>query len=294
MKKYVYLLIAPTLFAMASCGNNLPPRKDGQFVNVTFIGHDVTCNCPTYAPMDRDLELKLEIPFLDHEDATWEIEPTKESEGMLDKPVQEYYVSPEDIKVTIAGKEYLDSWYFYYRHNDDNLLKIKKEYVVNDITIEVTSRPFGDLFLYGIVIGDEMLNRWVGNKNYDPEEPEKYSHDLYIDLQTFYQRKQYPIKTLDGQLSFPVLEHDNIDITFRIKDDGDKDLDEILPLPDDIRFRCNSRYAYMGIDYTREYSDQYIYKPGTDEQIIGYKTCHLIVPHYIVMDHVSFRQYGTE
>ncbi|MCQ2787238.1 MAG: hypothetical protein MJ199_02430, partial [Bacilli bacterium] len=246
MKKFIYLAFTPALFALASCGNGLPPRKSGQFVNVTFIGHDVTCNCPTFALMDRDLDLALDIPFVDHEDATWEIEPTKDDEGMLDKPVEEYYVSPEDIKITIGGKEYPDSWYFYYRHNNDNLLRIKKEYVVNDITIEVTSRPFGDLFLYGIVIGDEMWHRWVGQPI-----GTGYTHDLYIDLQTFYQRKPYPIKTISGQVTFPVLEHDNIDITFRVKETDDRG-NPCPPLPDDIRFRCNSRYAYMGIDYTRE------------------------------------------
>ncbi len=285
MKKFIYLAFTPALFALASCGNGLPPRKSGQFVNVTFIGHDVTCNCPTFAPMDRDLDLELEIPFRDHEDAIWEIEPTIDDEGMLDKPVEENYVSLEDIHVKIAGKEYPNSWYFYYRHNDDNLLKIKKEYMVNDVTIEITSRPFGDLYLYGIVIGDEMLNRWVGR--------EGSSNDLQIDFQTFYQRKQYPIKTIDGQRAFPVLEHDNIDVTFKTTGYN------CQPLPDDIRFRCNSRYAYMGIDYTREYSDlhEFTYTdPETSElvTVTGYSTCHLVVPHYIVTDHVSFRQYGTE
>lgn len=284
MKNYVYLLIAPILFSMLSCGSNLPPRKSGQFVNVTFIGHDVTSNCPTFAPIGRDLDIKLDIPFIDHEDAIWEIEPTIESEGMLDKPVEQYYVSLEDIHIKIAGKEYKNAWYFYYRHNDDNLLKIKKEYMVNDVTIEITSRPFGDLYLYGIVIGEEMLNRWVGHEG---------KKDLRIDFQTFYQRNQYPIKTLDGQRSFPVLEHDNIDVTFKTIGYNCE------PLPDDIRFRCNSRYAYMGIDYTREYSDihEFTYNdPDTGEPVttIGYSTCHLVVPHYVVTDHVSFRQYGTE
>lgn len=298
MKKFVYLLITPALFAMASCGHKeLPPRKEGSFVNVTFLGHDVSCEYPTFAPMDRDLDLKLDVRFIDHEDAIWEFEPTAESEGSLDKPIQEYYIDISDIKVLIGGKEYPDAWYFYYRNNDDNMLHIKKEYVVNDISIEVTARPFGDLYLYGIVIGDEMWNRWVGRE----ETGEKYTHDLQIDLQTFYQSKPYPIKTLTGQVTFPVFEHDNIDITLKVKDPewveegGVWVKKEYPPLPDDIRFRCNSRYTYMGLDYTREYSNKYTYiNPETDEKIIGYQTCHLTVPHYIVTDHVSFRQYGTE
>lgn len=288
MKKFIYLLITPVLFTVASCGHkDLPPRKEGSTVNVTFVGHDVTCECPTSAPMDRDLELKLDIPFIDHEDAVWEFEPTAESEGSLDKPIEEYCINISDIKILIGGKEYPDAWCFYYRHNDDNLLHIKKEYVVNDISIEVTARPFGDLFLYGIVIGDEMWDRWIGRI----ERGEKYPHDLQIDLQTFYQSKPYPIKTLTGQVTFPVFEHDNIDITLEVIDK------EHPPLPDDIRFRCNARYAYMGLDYTREYSNQYTYKPDPDDQdtwVTGYQTCHLTVPHYVVTDHVSFRQYGTE
>lgn len=283
-------MITPMLASLVSCGSHLPPRKMGEFVNVTFIGHEVDCNCPTYAPIGRDLDLVLNIPFRDHEDATWEIEPTKESEGMLDKPVEEYYVSPDDIKVTIAGHEYPEAWYFYYRHNNDNLLKIKKEYVVNDITIEVTSRPFGSLYLYGIVVGEEMLNRWTEHKDKPGDDPTIYTHDLYIELGSFYQRKQYPIKTIDGQYAFPVFEHDNIDITFKVKDDDESH----PPLPDDIRFRCNSRYTYMGLDYTREYSDLYEYIDEAGHKTLGYRTCHLTVPHYIVMDHVSFRQYGTE
>ena len=92
---------------------------------------------------------------------------------------------------------------------------------------------------------------------------------------------------------FPVFEHDNIDVTFKTKGYN------CQPLPDDIRFRCNSRYAYMGVDYTREYSDlqEFTYTdPDTQEEVttIGYSTCHLIVPHYVVTDHGSFRQYGTE
>lgn len=286
MKKYAYLFIVPALITLASCGNKYPHHKSGEFCNVTFIGHDVSCNCPAYTHMDRDLDLKLDIPFFDHEDAVWEEAPTKDSEGQLDKPVEEYLVSVNDIKVFIGGKEYPDSWYFYYRHNDDNLLKIKKEYVVDDITIEVTARPFGNLFLYGMVIGDELWNRWVDQG----QEKSEYTHDMQIDLETFYQSKPYPIKTLSGQVTFPVLEHDNIDITFEVIDQ------EHPPLPDDIRFRCNSRYASMGTDYTREYSNQYTYVDPTDPKIkiTGYQTCHLMVPHYIVMDHVSFRQFGTE
>ena len=287
MKKYAYLFIIPTLIALASCGSKYPPHKSGEFCNVTFIGHEVTSNCPTFAKMDQNLEIKLDIPFFDHEDAIWEKEPTAEEEGRLDKPVNEYMVDIDDIKILIGGKEYPDSWYFYYRHNDDNLLIIKKEYVVDDITIEVTAKSFGDLFLYGIVIGDELWNRWVGREETEPEE--KYTHDLQIDLQTFYQSKPYPIKTLSGQKTFPVFEHDNIDMTFEVIDQNHP------PLPDDIRFRMNSRYTMMGTDYTREYSNQYTYvDEATGEEITGYQTCRLVVPHYIVQDHVSFRQFGSE
>ncbi|MCQ2794959.1 MAG: hypothetical protein MJ214_01955 [Bacilli bacterium] len=288
MKKCIYLLIVPTLIALTSCGNKYPHHKSGEFCNVTFIGHDVSCDCPSYTHMDRDLDLKLNIPFFDHEDAVWEQTPTEDSEGQLDKPVQEYAVSVNDIKVLIGGKEYPDSWCFYYRHNDDNLLKIKKEYVVDDITIDVTAHPFGDLFLYGIVIGDELWHRWIDSEE---EISEEYPHDLQIDLATFYQSKPYPIKTLSGQKTFPVLEHDNVDITFEVTDQ------EHPPLPNDIRLRSNARYAAMGTDYTREYSNQYTYKPdesNSETWITGYQTCHLVVPHYIVMDHISFRQFGTE
>ena len=161
--------------------------------------------------------------------------------------------------------------------------------MVNDVTIEISAVPFGDLFLYGMEIGSEMLNRWTENEH----APDLvYTHDLYINFQTFYQRKQYPIKTVAKSL-FPVFEHDNIDVTFKTKGYN------CQPLPDDIRFRNNSRYAYMGIDYTREYSDLHEFTyidPDTKESVttIGYSTCRLVVPHYVVTDHGSFRQYGTE
>ena len=83
-----------------------------------------------------------------------------------------------------------------------------------------------------------------------------------------YQNKMYPIKTLNEE-GYPVLEDDNIDVTFKVIS-GD------TPLPNNIWYRTNARYTLLGEDFNREYSADML-------------TCRITVPHYIVRDHGSFK-----
>lgn len=289
MKNYKYLIIAPLLFLTTGCGSNLPNRKDGSFCNVTFVGHHVDCiDCPTYAPIGQDLKLKLDIHYDERDDAKWLKEPNADEDGVLDHPNIEYTVSIEDIHVTIGGEEYPKAFTFYYRNNGDNLLTIKKEYMVNDVTIEVTGRPRPNLIMYGYELGDEIKSRWYDSDN----------RDLYISFKTPYQQIPYSIRLLSGLVAFPVFEHDDIDVTFEVDknaiEKGEKGIAD-LALPYDLRFRCNARYTYEGLDYFREYSEPFgTFIDENGNTRIAYAKCHFYIPHYIVNDHGSFRQFGTE
>lgn len=280
MKKAFYLLITPTLFVLASCGNNLPHRKSGQFCNVTFTSEVVTCDCPTYAPMDRDFEIRLNIPYYTYAGANWDIVPTADKEGVLTSPNVEYTVTVDDIHIYIAGEEYPDAFTYFQQSNGENILTIRKEYMVNDVVIDVTARPRKYLYLFGYELGEELDNRRVDN-------PKSTTKDLNVDFGRTYQNTKYPIKTLSGQPAYPVFEHDAIDVTFTLIPKGD----EQLPLPDDLRYRCNARYTLEGTDYTREYSEPYF---CTTTGKNGYRKCTFHVPYMIVNDHGSFRQFGTE
>lgn len=281
------MTIIPLSIVLLSC-NGKVKRKEGSFCNINFNGHNVKCNCPSYAPMDQDLQLKLDILYDERIDAKWASgqEPTKDKEGVLDYPNVEYTVSIDDIHVKIGGQECNDSFTFFYRNNVDNLLTIKKNYMINDVDIEIIARPRPFLFLYGYELGTELDKRWYDSKTsslpYD-------QRDLFVSFSKQYQQTQKPIKTLSGQEAFPVFEHDDIEVTFEI--DKNKDNNR-MPLPDDLRFRCNARYTYQGIDYAREYSDPFVGKDKDGKSITGYRKCRFKVPHYIVNDHGSFRQFG--
>lgn len=284
MKKYIYLLIAPTLLSLASCGNNLPYRKSGQFCNVSFSSEVIGSDCPTFTPMDRMLEIHLDIPYYTFAGSNWEIEPTAEVEGVLTNPNIEYTVSVDDIHVYIGGKEYPDSFIFFQENTGFNVLAIRKEYVVNDIEIEVVGRPRKCLYLFGYELGEELDDRRVDNPG---EDPTKYTHDLIVNFGRSYQNTMKPIKTLSGQYAYPVFEHDAIDVTFTLENNGPTQ----LPLPDDLRFRKNARYTREGTDYERIYDDPYLCSVTGKT---GYRSCTFHIPYKIVNDHGSFRQYGTE
>lgn len=292
MKKFVYLVIAPALFSMASCDNNMPRRKAGQFCNVMFTSEVATSDCPTFAPMDRDLEIHLNIPYETTQGAGWDIEPTKEREGILTNPNVEYTVNVDDIHVVIAGKEYPDAFTYFQQSDGYNTLTIRKEYMVNDLTINVIPRPRAYLYLFGYELGEELDDRRVDNPKTHEEDP-KYTHDLIVTFSRAYQNIKKPIKTLSGQEAYPVFEHDSIDVTFTLVAPTTEP-EKQKPLPDDLRYRCNARYTLEGTDYTRTYSEPYSYKEGDKDPVIGYRQCTFHVPYIIVNDHGSFRQFGTE
>lgn len=287
MKKYIYLLIAPTLLSLASCGNNLPHRKSGQFCNVSFSSEVIKSDCPTFAPMDRDLDIHLDIPYYTFAGSNWAIEPTADVEGVLTNPNIEYTVSVDDIHIYIAGKEYPDAFTFFQENTGYNVLTIRKEYVVNDIQIEIVGRPRKSLYLFGYELGEELDTRRV---DYSGDKPAEHK-DLIVNFSRNYQNKMKPIKTLSGQYAYPVFEHDAIDVTFTLTKDGYEDPSKQLPLPNDLRFRKNARYTREGTDYERIYSDSY-YCTATGEN--GYRSCTFHIPYKIVNDHGSFRQFGSE
>lgn len=284
MKKVVYLVLTPMLFALASCGNGLPKHKSGQFCNVTFSSEVVTSDCPTFAPMDRDLQIHLDIPYITYAGAQWDIEPTTDVEGVLKYPNIEYTVSPDDIHVYVANKEYPDAFTYFQQSNGFNVLTIRKEYMVNDINISVTARERDSLYLFGFELGEELNKRRV-----DYQGEDSTGKDLIVMFSRHYQNTMKPIKTLSGQEAYPVFEHDSIDVTFTLLDNGANQ----LPLPDDLRFRCNARYTMEGDDYERTYSQPF-YSTNPKQPGMGYRECHFHIPYKIVNDHGSFRQYGTE
>lgn len=258
MKKIKYLSLLPLLILPVACNNsnsNLPTRKDGNTCNLTFNGEHVVCDYPKVVMMDNELNLNLNIEYSLWRNATWKIEPTYATEGELNIPPIEYILKMEDIVVKIGGKEYPDSFTFFYKNNEDNVLTIKKEYVVNDIDISLKAKPReATLSLYGLELDDEMIE--LVDKG-----------EVELDFVNVYQRVRKPIRTL-SQYGYPIYEDDDIDLLFTSKTNN--------PLPDNLWLRSNARFTVMGIDFSREYSPDK-------------KSCKFYVPRYIIRDHCSIR-----
>ena len=242
---------------------NLPPEKDSNSLNVEFSGEHVTADVPQTVQKGNDLTLSLDIEYFRDPNTTWKNIPDPQKtpslypEGELTVPITEYEVLMDNIHVYIGGKEYNDSYTWMYQRNNINTLKIKKEYVVNDIKIQVVGTPrTATLTLYGIEFDDDFAAQI---KNGTVKATFKTAYQNYGTV---------PIRTFsNGELNC-VFEDDDIDVTFTTTDPNG--------LPKNLWFRNCSRNTTLGEDFFREYSD-------------NGKTCHIYVPHYLVRDHSSIR-----
>lgn len=269
MNKIKYFIFIPTLFALFSCkNNNLPKPKFDDICNITFTGTNVTpIEMPTEVKKNREISFSLDIPYISDPNATWSEKPSKESDGKLTPPNKEYYVYTDDIHVYIGGEEFKDSFTFYYMNNANNLLTIKREYVVNDIEIKVEAKEPRNyeeypLCLYGSVFLPSLDERIDYNGT-------DLNRDIEVSFAKPYQNVRSPIRTLNGQLAYPVYQHDDIDLTLKIKDGF------TTTLPTNIWHRRNSRYTELGLEFTREYSPD------------G-RTCYIHIPKFTIDDHCAF------
>lgn len=278
MNKAKSLILIPTLFTFFSCRQNLPPRKTGDTCVVTFNGENVTAiDCPSEAPMDQELSFSLDIPYLSDPTSGWKEVPSSSRDGVLVTPNEEYEVSPSDIHVYIGGKEYKDSYNFYYLNNIENKFTIKKEYMVNDVEIKIAAKPIGRLFLYGFQFSKSLDERIdYSGHDYD-EDVDEDGGDIEIEFGSVYQNVRYEIRTLSGQRAFPTFWHDELKVKLKVKDGANR-----IPLPGDICLRINARYATKDLDFFCEYSDEIKDKFG---HVTGYGTCDFRIPRFFIRDH---------
>lgn len=243
--------------------DNLPTEKDANNINVEFEGEHVACDVPQSIKKGSEINLCLNIEYFRDPNTTWKNIPDPQKnpslypEGELTVPITEYEVVMDNIHVYIGGKEYNDSYTWMYQRNNINTLKIKKEYVVNDIKIQVVGTPrTATLTLYGIEFDDDFAAQIKDGT-------------VKATFKTPYQNYgTVPIRTFSNGELYCVFEDDDVDVTFTTADPNG--------LPKNLWFRNCSRNTTIGEDFFREYSDD------------G-KTCHIYVPHYLVRDHSSLR-----
>lgn len=280
-----YLLVAITPLLLLCCGNSkrLPKRKEGDACNITFTSNIVglTCDNPQTVKMNNggnDLELHLNIPYISKKFTGWKEEPTLENDGELNNPNTKYNVNVGDIAITIGGERFDESFTYFGETNMKNVLTIDKDYIVNDIEINVTARDCGRLFLFGYQFGNELKDRIDTTERHTNSDK-----DITLMFVSEYQRVEKPIHTL-GEMGYPIFEDDSIDLTIEVKEDSNE------PLPNNIWLRSNARYTSLGNDFFREYKNEI----KVDGKIVGYRTCHIYIPNYIIRDHGSFVQFNME
>lgn len=275
MKKILGLivLLCTLCFLIAGCApnnissdidkNKLPEEKDSNNINIEFVGEHVKADVAQTVNKGTELSFTLDIEYNKDPNATWKHVPDPQNnpslypEGELTTPITEYEVLLDNIHVYIGGKEYRDAFTWMYQSNCKNTLKIKKEYVINDIKIQVEGTPRqATLTLYGIEFDDDFAAA-IKSGTVKATFKNAYQNSGTVLIRTF----------SNGNL-FPVFEDDDIDVTFTTTDPNG--------LPKNLWFRNCSRNTTLGEDFFREYSND------------G-KTCHIYVPHYVVRDHSSIR-----
>lgn len=166
-----------------------------------------------------------------------------------------YELLVDNIIVTINGNRNDECWSFLYQTNEKNVFTIDKTMINGEIIINAkatyrTSTPSE----YGYIFDERITN--------------------ICDCRFSDDREQKFIPTLD-QVAYPVMEDDEIEVIFKLKDDEAYEGENKL-IMDNIWFRTNARYAKLDEDFFRSYSDDH-------------RECHIKVPHYVIRDHGSFQ-----
>ncbi|MCQ2794967.1 MAG: hypothetical protein MJ214_01995 [Bacilli bacterium] len=285
MKFIRCLLIASQALIFTACAKNenLPERKDGYTCNIkyTIEDHDIVkvVDRTPVAPMDEEFRCSFNVAYTSNPEATWKTLPYYPGSGIDKKYIYgelsesniEYRIPSNGIRVLIGGKEYPNSFNFYYVSNTVNSLVIKKEYMVNDIEIKVMAEPHKNLTLYGIEFSETLLNQIQDNK-LDFTFGSNYQNDKEPTPVAGHDNGQKYIAILN-QWAYPVFEHDAIELDLTVINGGD-------PLPN-IVVRTGAHYAMEGVDYTIKYTQD---KKG----------CHISIPNYVVCDHLAFAAEGEK
>ncbi|MCQ2753275.1 MAG: hypothetical protein MJ206_03380 [Bacilli bacterium] len=262
MKTKILLTLSPLL--LCACGTKEVVTKCR--VELITNGH-ITCeefaeSSYVDVPNNKDFTMHLSLEYVHDTKANWITgkEPTKDSEGELDKPNEGYLLPIKNIHVSVDEESCDEA--FTYAEDLRNLceLTIKKEFLSRKVVVNLETEKMDVLNLFGYQLGDELMPRYKTETNPDG--------DISITFASAYQNKMYRIKTLKEE-GFPVFENDNIDVTFKV-------ITGNTPLPNNIWYRTNARYTLLGQDFNREYSSDMM-------------TCHITVPHYIVKDHGLFK-----
>lgn len=260
MKKYTLLLL-PLVFSLTGC------KSSTYNIKITLLDEHVTVEelkegNTVVATEGKDLKLHLEGDYIHDINANWVSgkEPTKDDEGELNIPNVEYLIDSSDIQVLVDGKTNDNAFLFAQSIRNSSVLTLKKEFVKNNVEIIIKSHTYTDempLCLLGCEITTGIKERYEKN-------------EIQISFESAYQNKMYPIKSLGGE-AFPVIEDDTMVITLKV----DK-AESSEPLPNNIWFRTNARFADIKREFTREYRDNNF-------------ECTISVPHYVMKDHCEIR-----
>lgn len=258
MKKYTLLLL-PLVFSLMGCNRSTCNIKITTTGHVTIKGlKEGSTTFP--ALLGQNLKLHLQGEYYHNIDTTWKTVPTKDSEGELNDPNQEYIIESSNIQVLVDGESRDDAFLFAQNTRNKTTLTLKKEFVKENVEIKIDPQPYKidmGLCLFGCELNTGIKDRYEKG-------------EIKISFESAYQNTMYPIKSLGG-LAFPVIEDDTMVITLKV--DREK---SNKPLPKNIWYRTNARYAEINKEFTRKYKDN------------NYE-CTISVPHYVMKDHCEIR-----
>lgn len=250
----------PLLIALVGCNKQIYQIK------VTTDGHlnidELTNDNVITAVGGKNLDLHLQTHYYHNLETDWEILPTKTNEGKLKDPNIKYLINVNDIQVLIDGKINSNAFTLTPGIKSKSTLTLKKEFIRENVEIKISTHTYSEkmhLCLFGCEISDALKDR-IDKK------------EILIHFESQYQNHLVPIKTLGtGTIAYPVIEDDTMVMTFKVDQEKSKE-----PLPNNLWFRTNARYAKIDDEFTRIYGDNNM-------------TCVISVPHYIMKDHCEIR-----
>lgn len=257
MKRHALLLL-PLMFTLMSCNQKTCQIKittDGH-VTIKELKQGSTIN----APINQDLVLNLESEYYHNLETDWIAEPTTLTEGELKDPNIKYMVDISDIQVLINGEINNDAFLFHPHIKNKSTLTLKKEFIQDNVEIKINSHTYGEgmgLCLFGCELDDNLKAR-------------RENGEIIFTFTSKYQNIWVPIKTLN-QKAFPIFEDDAMQVKLTVNQQKSN-----KPLPDDLWFRTNARFAEIDEEFTRVYENNNM-------------TCTITVPHYIIKDHCAIR-----
>lgn len=257
MRKHVLFLL-PLTSSLMNCSQKTCQIKitTDSHVIIEELKQGNTIN----APINQDLILNLEGKYYHNLETYWRDEPTHLTEGLLEDPNIKYLVDVRDIQVLVNNEIINDAFLFHPHIKNKSTLTLKKEYVKDNVEIKINSHIYDEdmgLCLFGCELDDNLKTR-------------RENGEIDFTFTSKYQNIWVPIKTLNQQ-AYPIFEDDTMQVKLTVNQQKSNQ-----PLPDDLWFRTNARFAEIDEEFTRVYENNNM-------------TCTITVPHYIIKDHCAIR-----